>query len=283
MSDVIIEFRSIHKRFGGIHAVRGVSFSIEKGEVHTILGENGAGKSTLMNMLSGIYMPDEGEIVYNGESVQITNPYKAKELGISTVFQELKLCPNLTVVQNIFLGRERMKGFRPDWNGMTKEAAEKLAELGLNIDVTKRVMELSAAQRQLVEIAKAMFIHSQVLILDEPTSSLTYEEADRLFGTVRMLKSQGVAVIFISHRMQEVFEISDRISIMRNGEYLSTYRIDEVSPQEVISLIAGQAREQIAQEVSEKKAKIFAEDAPAALEVRSLCGGPLVQDISFRL
>lgn len=283
MSDVIIEFRSIHKRFGGIHAVRGVSFSIEKGEVHTILGENGAGKSTLMNMLSGIYMPDEGEIVYNGEPVQITNPYKAKELGISTVFQELKLCPNLTVVQNIFLGRERMKGFRPDWNGMTKEAAEKLAELGLNIDVTKRVMELSAAQRQLVEIAKAMFIHSQVLILDEPTSSLTYEEADRLFGTVRMLKSQGVAVIFISHRMQEVFEISDRISIMRNGEYLSTYRIDEVSPQEVVSLISGKAREQIAQEVSEKKAKVFAEDAPVALEVRSLCGGPLVQDISFRL
>lgn len=283
MSDVIIEFRNIHKRFGGIHAVKGVSFSIEKGEVHTILGENGAGKSTLMNMLSGIYMPDEGEIVYNGETVQITNPYKAKELGISTVFQELKLCPNLTVVQNIFLGRERMKGFRPDWNGMTEEAAEKLVELGLNIDVTKRVMELSAAQRQLVEIAKAMFIHSQVLILDEPTSSLTYEEADRLFGTVRMLKSQGVAVIFISHRMQEVFEISDRISIMRNGEYLSTYRIDEVSPQEVVSLISGKAKEQIAQEVSEKRARVFAKDAPVALEVRALRGGPLVQDISFRL
>lgn len=283
MSDVIIEFRGIHKRFGGIHAVKGVSFSIEKGEVHTILGENGAGKSTLMNMLSGIYTPDEGEILYDGEAVQITNPYRAKELGISTVFQELKLCPNLTVVQNIFLGRERMKGFRPDWRGMTREASEKLEELGLNIDVTKRVMELSAAQRQLVEIARAMFIHSRVLILDEPTSSLTYEEADRLFGTVRMLKKQGVAVIFISHRMQEVFEISDRISIMRNGEYLATYHIEEVSPQEIVSLISGKDREQMELEISKKTVKVFEKDAPVALEARSLCSGPLVQNVSFQL
>lgn len=282
MSDVIIEFRGIHKRFGGIHAVKGVSFSIEKGEVHTILGENGAGKSTLMNMLSGIYLPDEGEILCDGEPVQITDPYKAKALGISTVFQELKLCPNLTVVQNIFLGRERKKGLGPDWNSMTSEASRKLAQLGMNIDVTKRVMELSAAQRQLVEIARAMFINSRVLILDEPTSSLTCEEAEKLFGTVRMLKEQGVAVIFISHRMQEVFEISDRISIMRNGEYLSTCKIEEVSPQEVVALISGKEREH-AEKEPRREARGFAEDAPAALEVHSLCGGPLVRDVSFRL
>ena len=281
MADVIIEFRNIHKRFGGIHAVKGVSFSIEKGEVHTVLGENGAGKSTLMNMLSGIYMPDEGEILYKGEPVQITSPYKAKALGISTVFQELKLCPNLTVAQNIFLGRERIKHGCPDWNGMTVEAQNKLEELGLNIDVTQHVRSLSAAQRQLVEIAKAMFINSEVLILDEPTSSLTYEEANKLFGTIRMLKEKGVAIIFISHRMQEVFEISDRISIMRNGEYLSTLNIKETTPKQVVALISGKD-EETTEETDREKAD-FEVGKKVVLEVKGLNSGTLVKDVSFKL
>lgn len=283
MSDAIIEFKNIHKRFGGIHAVKNVSFSIDRGEVHTILGENGAGKSTLMNMLSGIYMPNEGEIWYKGKPVQITDPLKAKELGISTVFQELKLCENLTVVQNIFLGREIVKKGHLDWKGMTEEARKKLAELGLSIDVTQRIMDLSAAQRQLVEIAKAMFINSDVLILDEPTSSLTIEEADRLFATVRTLKARGVAIIFISHRMQEVVEISDRISIMRNGEYLATYRMGDITPEKIVALISGKEEEDVLAENKLEKTRSFDQTSPVVLDVRNLCNGSQVQDISFQL
>ena len=282
MAEIIIEFRNIHKRFGGIHAVKGVSFSIEKGEVHTILGENGAGKSTLMNMLSGIYTPDEGEILFKGITVNINSPYKAKELGISTVFQELKLCPNLTVAENIFLGREKMKCGRPDWQGMIIEARQKLKEFGLNIDVTQQVVSLSAAQRQLVEIAKAMFINSEVLILDEPTSSLTYEEAEKLFKTIRMLKERGVAIIFISHRMQEVFEITDRISIMRNGEYLSTHKLCDITPKQVVSLISG--KDDVVDEMEKiQERDLFEVGKAVALEVKNLNSGSLVKDISFKL
>lgn len=282
MAEKIIEFRNIHKRFGGINAVKNVSFSINKGEVHTILGENGAGKSTLMNMLAGIYMPNEGEIIYKGEPVQITDPKKARDLGISTVFQELKLCPNLTVMENFFLGREIIKRGRLDWKQMNTQAERKLAELGLNINVSQRIMDLSAAQRQLVEIAKAMFINSEVLILDEPTSSLTIEEAIKLFDTVRNLKSKGVTIIFISHRMQEVMEISDRISIMRNGEFLATYDIGDVTPNKIIALISGKNELDI-DAGNTRITRDFRKDRRIALEVRGLCNGRQVQNVSFKL
>ena len=173
MGEAIIQFDKINKKFGGIHAVKDVSFSIEKGEVLTLIGENGAGKSTLMNMLSGIYPPDSGRILIRGQAAHITSPVIAKKYGISTVYQELKLCRNLTVVENIFLGREYRKRGRLDWAGMIKEAQAELEQLGMNIDVRSEVSSLSTAQMQLVEIAKAMLVKSDILILDEPTSSLT--------------------------------------------------------------------------------------------------------------
>ena len=282
MSNVIIEFQHVDKKFGGIHAVNDVSFSIDQGEIHTILGENGAGKSTLLNMLSGLYMPTSGKIIYKGKAVQINNPQKAKELGIATVFQELKLCPNLSVTQNIFLGREiKSKAGTPNWKVM-KERAKELNELGLAIDVSSKIRNLSAAQRQLVEISKAMFGNPDVLILDEPTSSLTFDETAKLFKTVRILKERGVTIIFISHRMQEVFEISDRISIMRNGKYLATYVNGEISQSKIVSMISGKEEEN-EKTISFHTAKHFSEDSPIALEVKKLNSGKLVNDISFQL
>jgi ribose transport system ATP-binding protein len=283
MADTIIEFRNVDKRFAGVHAVKNVNFSIAKGEVHTIMGENGAGKSTLMNILSGMYLPDSGTIYFHGEPVRLSSPLVAKGKGISTVYQELKLCPNLNVVENIFLGREYGKGMQLDWKRMNEEARKKLDQLGLEIDVKAQVRLLSTAQMQLVEIAKAMFIQSEVLILDEPTSSLTVKETEKLFNIIEQLKSKGVAILFISHRMEEVFRISDRISIMRNGEYLGTYVKDAISPEKIVSLIAGKELVDYHYGVGRKKRRSFSSKDPVALEVCGLNRGKQVQDISFQL
>ena len=282
MADIIIEFKNIDKHFSGIHAVKNVCFSIEKGEVHTLIGENGAGKSTLMNMLSGMYEPDGGEILYHGVPTRFPSPLIAKSKGISTVYQELKLCPNLTVVENIFLGRELRRGLSLDWKRMTQQAQAKLDELGLEIDVHKKISELSTAQMQLVEISKAISTHAEVLILDEPTSSLTAKETDKLFSIVNQLKWEGVAILFISHRMEEVFRISDRISVMRNGEYLGTFRKDGTSPDKIISLIVGRAPDEPLAGGACWKER-FRPDAEVALEVRALNRGKQVRDINFRL
>ena len=283
MGKPIIQFQNVSKRFGGIHAVKNVSFSIDAGEVHTVIGENGAGKSTLMNMLSGIYQPDEGEIIYKGKKVHISSPLVAKNYGIATVFQELKLCRNLTVVENIFLGREYRKRGSLDWQRMVKDAQKELEKLGMEIDVKSMVGDLSAAQMQLVEIAKAMFVKSDVLILDEPTSSLTYNETDKLFRIIGQLVSEGVAIIFISHRMEEVFRISDRISVMRNGEYLNTYKKEETTPEEIVSLISNKNVEEIRNQSAGRKKKIFSKGDKIALSVRNMSRGSRVKHINFDL
>jgi len=282
MPENIIEFKNISKNFGGIQALRNVSFSISKGEVHTIMGENGAGKSTLMNILSGIYTPCSGQILLKSEPVYISTPLVAKAHGISTVFQELKLCLNLTVVENIFLGREYRKGLGMDWGKMTGEAEDKLKELGMDINVRSMVQDLSAAQMQLVEIAKAMFVNAEILILDEPTSSLTYNETEKLFKLVRKLKNDGVAIIFISHRMEEVFSISDRISIMRNGEYLGTYTKDETTPEKVVSLISNKKENKDMNRCVRRTGPASYENK-AILKVKDLSRGKLVRNISFDL
>lgn len=283
MEDKIIEFKNINKKFGGIHAVKNVSFSINKGEVHTIMGENGAGKSTLMNILSGIFTPDGGEIIYKGNSVDIKSPLVAKEIGISVVFQELKLSHNLTVVENIFLGREYRKNGFLDWKRMNSEAQTKLQEIGLDINVQNVIDDLSTAQMQQVEIAKAMFIKSEVLILDEPTSSLTYKETTRLFEIIEQLKNNGVAIIFISHRMEEVLQISDRISIMRNGEYLGTYSKDQVTPEKIVSLISNKEESELKQSSFPNVHRTFGKGDNMVLEVNKLNRGKKVRNISFKL
>lgn len=276
----IIKFENIDKRFGGVHALDDVSFTIGEAEVHAIVGENGAGKSTLMNILSGIITPDSGEVIYNGKPVHINSPHAAHELGIGTVFQDLKVCENLSITENLFLGKEySRKGF-PDWKRMNAKAKTIMAEYGLDfLDVTVPLNTLTVAQMQMVEIAKAISMDVKVLILDEPTSSLTVRETRKLFDNIRMLKKNGVTILFISHRTEEIFEISDRLSVLRNGQYLGTYATTEICADEMVALIAGK-------ELAAEYQKKVVEDVDyltKVLEVQHLKRGKVVDDVSFDL
>ena len=236
----IIEFRGISKSFPGVKALNDVSFLIEKGEVHAIVGENGAGKSTLMNVLGGQYHPDAGEILYRGSRVRIQNQYEALKLGIGVVYQELRLCPNLTITENVYLGREREAGQgKVKWPLMGRRAAEILRAMGSEMNPFEIVSRLSIANQQLVEIARAMSMDASVIVMDEPTSALSLRETEGLFRNISRLKERGVTVIYVSHRLEEVFEITDRISVLRDGRYLGTYQTAKVSMQEIVALIAG--------------------------------------------
>ena len=275
----IIKFDGVRKNFGGTQALKSVSFGIEQGEVHAIVGENGAGKSTLMNILSGVFLQDAGDIIFKGEIIRISSPQVSRSLGIATVFQELKNCANLTITENIFLGREKVKGFFMDYPAMNESARSVVAGYGLDIDVTTQMSKLSVAQMQLVEIAKAIDLKADLLILDEPTSALTVNETKKLFDNVRRLKENGVTIIFISHRLEEVFEISDRISVLRNGEYLGTYNIGDTNTEEIIKLIAGK---ELIQEYTaqNKEARAFSD---IIMSVKNLACKPIIKDISFDL
>jgi len=226
-----------------------------------------------------LLLQDAGEIIYKGEPVKIHNPHVSRSLGIATVFQELKNCANLTITENIFLGREMLKGIFMDYPAMNEYARSVVADHGLDIDVKTQMSRLSVAQMQLVEIAKAIDLKADVLILDEPTSALTVNETKKLFDNVRRLKETGVTIIFISHRLEEVFEIADRISVLRNGEYLGTYNINETTTEEIIKLIAGK---ELVKEYSEKYKETggFSE---TVLSVKNLSHKPIIKDISFEL
>jgi ribose transport system ATP-binding protein len=235
----VLVFQGISKKFPGVLALDGVSFAIRRGEIHTVAGENGAGKSTLMKILSGWYPPDEGRILFKGAPIEVPDPSAALALGISTVYQELMLCENLTVVENVYLGRELRRRASIDWAQMHRRAGALLDSCGVRISTHALVKSLPIAQRQIVEIAKAINLNTEVLILDEPTSSLTVNETRVLFENLRKFKARGMTVIFISHRLEEVFEVTDRISVLRDGKYLGTFEAGQTTPKEIISLIAG--------------------------------------------
>lgn len=276
----IIDFKNITKKYPGVTALDNVSVSIKRGEIHAIVGENGAGKSTLMNILGGEILPDMGEIILNGKIVHIPNPHAARLHGISIVYQELKLCPNLSVVENIYLGRERESGGgRINWKKMNMESSEVFQSLGVNINLKVAVRNLSIAEQQLVEIAKAISLKSDVLIMDEPNSALTLNETEKLFTNLKSLKDQGVTILFISHRLEEVFKIADRISVLRDGKYLGTYNTVETGIDEIVTLIAGK---KLVSELSHKKGKDAKSDA-IALEVKDLRRGKYFSHISFQL
>jgi ABC-type sugar transport system ATPase subunit len=280
----IVEFKNISKFFGGVHALKNVSFSISRGEVHAIIGENGAGKSTLMNILSGLYLPDKGDVLIDKEKIKLANTRIAKGKGIATVYQELKLCPNLNVIENIFLGREHHRCGMLNWKKMNVEVFNRLKMIGLEIDPLEKVSNLTPAQMQLVEIAKAVFIRSKIIILDEPTSSLTIKETEKLFNIIEKLKEENVTIVFISHRMEEIFRISDRITVMKNGEYLGTFLKEDVTPNEIVTLIAGRelaSNESKIGENSERQANCVSREA--MLEVINLKSGRKLNNISFRL
>lgn len=276
----IIRFENISKRFGGVQALDDVSFSIEPAKVHAIIGENGAGKSTLMNILSGLFAQGSGKILYQGKEVKIHSPHMAHELGIITVFQELKLCQNLTVAENLFLGREIAKDGLMDWKTMNTRAVKMLEDFGIEIDVKLKLKYLSVAQMQMVEIAKAVSQKVNVLILDEPTSALTVKETDTLFKNIFRLKEQGVTILFISHRLEEILEVSDEISVLRNGRYLGTFQTKDTNANEIVTLIAGK---ELAQEYSAKPKKSGKIETEVVLEVENLKRGKKVDGISFKL
>ncbi|MDQ0193371.1 sugar ABC transporter ATP-binding protein [Paenibacillus wynnii] len=238
--DPILQMRGIHKRFPGVKALSNVDFRLFPGEVHALMGENGAGKSTLIKVLTGVYSIDEGTVDMEGSPISVTSPQESQTAGISTVYQEVNLCPNLTVAENIYIGREPRKFGRILWKEMNRNAAVLLKErLNLDIDVTLPLQYYSVAIQQLVAIARALNISAKVLILDEPTSSLDRNEVQQLFGIMRKLKSDGLAILFVTHFLDQVYEISDRITILRNGEFVGEYRVNELSRIDLVLKMIG--------------------------------------------
>ena len=236
----IVTMKGIYKSFPGVHALEDVDFTLGKGEIHALVGENGAGKSTLIKVLTGVERPDKGTITLDGKEVSIRSPQHAQEMGISTVYQEVNLCPNLTIAENILIGREPMKWGSIDWKTMNSNARQILHGLDIDIDVTQTLGSCSVAIQQMAAIARAFEISSaRILILDEPTSSLTTHETEQLFGVMRKLKSEGMAIIFITHFLDQVYEVTDRITVLRNGKLVGTYATATLPRLELITKMIG--------------------------------------------
>lgn len=243
MKQELFRMEGISKSFPGVKALDGVSLTVNKGEVLGLVGENGAGKSTLMKILSGVYRADEGEIYIEGENVVIDSVAKAHELGVSIIMQELNMCGHLSVADNIFIGRAHKKGFFIDDRTMHKEAKKILDDLGIKLNTYARVGSLSIAQQQMVEIAKAISFHSKILVLDEPTATLTEREIEQLFGIIRRLKEKEVGMVYISHRMAELNQICERVTIIRDGQYIGTRNLSEITMDELVNMIVGRSLE----------------------------------------
>ncbi|GHU67417.1 monosaccharide-transporting ATPase [Clostridia bacterium] len=267
----------IDKRFPGVNALQDVSFELHRGEVHALVGENGAGKSTLMKVLGGIYERDGGTVEYNGKPVEIRTPMTARQLGIGMIHQELNLMGHLTVAQNIFIGREFTHGPFLDTAKINREAAKLLASFRLNISPTTMVKTLSVAKQQMVEIVKALSLQSELIVMDEPTAALTENEIAELFRFIRNLKAQNKGVIYISHRLEELWEISDRVTIMRDGRTVGTVETSSLTRPELITMMVNRV-------ITEER-KLASEVPPAAptlLKVEKL-NAPRVKDVSFTL
>ena len=278
MSGVLLDMTNIQKYFPGVHALDDACLNVRAGEVHALVGENGAGKSTLMKVLNGIYKKDGGKIVYKGEEIELHSPQQAQKLGIGMIHQELNLMPHLTVAQNIFIGREPMIGrVLVNQKKMNEDAKALLQGLHLDIAPTTVVRQLSVAKQQMVEIAKALSFNSELLIMDEPTAALTEAEIAELFRFINQLRDAGHGIIYISHRLEELWQISDRVTVMRDGQYVGTVDTNEVSKQEIISMMVGR----VIYEEPKQKSNVPA-DAPVVLEARGLLAAN-VKNVSFRL
>jgi ribose transport system ATP-binding protein len=273
----LISVSNLSKSFPGVQALSHVQFELLAGEVHAVVGENGAGKSTLMKILSGIYTKDSGEILYNGELVDFASPRAAQAMGIGIIHQELNLLNHLTVAQNIFIGREPRGPLRVflDEDKLNRQAQEVLDHVGLRVDPRAVVGGLTVAKQQMVEIAKALSHESRVLIMDEPTAALNVAEAAELFNIIRELKARGVGIVYISHKLEEIKEISDRVTVLRDGRYVATLPTATTGLDTIIGLMVGRALTDI--DRTERQPVL----GDVALEVRSLNCGPLVRNVSF--
>lgn len=276
MSKVILKMTGIDKRFSGVHALKGVQFDLREGEVHALMGENGAGKSTLMKVLCGIHKHDEGEIEFLGEQVAFENIAESQAAGISMIHQELNMMPHLTVAQNIYIGREPVKHGFIDDKQMIKDSRELLSHLGMNIDPTIKLGTLTVGKQQMVEIAKAISRDCKVLVLDEPTAALTSAEVEELFEIMHDLKKKGIGMVYISHRMDEILRISDRVTVMRDGEYVATADAKDLTKDDIVKMMVGRTIYSTPKEKSN-----VPENAPVALEVKHLYSGTLLKDVNF--
>lgn len=239
LGDPLLQMSAISKRFPGVLALDGVDFDLRCGEVHALFGENGAGKSTLINVIAGTFPPDAGQIRYRGEPISGLTPHRARVIGISPVFQEFSLVPDLTVEENLFLGREKSAFGLLDRKSMREQARKTVGELGFHLQPGRKVRELSRAHQQMVEIAKAVVANVRLLILDEPTASLTDNEAARLFALMQRLKADGVGIVYVSHRIGEIRRLADRVTVLRDGRRITTVRSDEVDDRSLIELMTG--------------------------------------------
>lgn len=285
MSDIIVRMEGISKSFGGIKALDNVKIELRKGEVHALMGENGAGKSTLMKIMTGVYTKDEGTMELYDEQqkkmvqVEMKSPLMAQKHGLSMVFQELNLLENMNIAENIFIGREPDKaGMFLDREELNRRAKEELAKVNLDVRPDTMVSELSCGQKQCVEIAKALSFHARVVVFDEPTASLSDKEANILFGIIRELKQQGVCIVYISHRMEEIFDISDRITVFRNGMYIDTVETKDVTEADLIRMMIG--RELDNEDTSEHG---YVNKDKTVLEVRNVKVFPNSEPVSFKL
>ena len=278
MGDLILSMKGITKSFSGVAALKNAALDLKAGEVVALMGENGAGKSTLMKILTGIYSKDSGEIQYMGQEVCFKGPAESEEAGISIVHQELNMMNDLTVAQNLFIGREEMNGFLIDDKKMNEKARELFKVLKIDINPAEKIGNLTVGKQQMVEIAKAISSKAKVIIFDEPTAALTDSEIEELFKVIRDLKKQGTGMVYISHRMDEINVISDRVIVMRDGEYVGTLITKECSKDDIIKLMVGRAI------FGEPKiASNVAKDAPVVLKCENLNRGKAVKDVSFEL
>lgn len=278
MGDIILKMTGIEKRFSGVHALKGVNFELRAGEVHALMGENGAGKSTLMKVLCGIHSCDGGEIEYFGKKVHFSTIGESQAAGISIIHQELNMMNHLTVAQNIYIGREPKKGIFLDDQKMEADARVLFDRIGIHIDPSMKLGRLTVGKQQMVEIAKAISHDSKLLILDEPTAALTQPEVEELFRIMNDLRAKGIGMIYISHRMDEINRISDRVTVMRDGEYVGTVLTKDTSKDDIVKMMVGRV---IYGEQKEKSA--VPPDAPTVLEVKNLSSGNTLKNVSFQL
>src|SRR4051812_41154379 len=272
----IFHIQHVSKSFGGVHALQDVHFEIFPGEVHALLGENGAGKSTLIKIITGVYQPDAGELFLAGNPIRFANTREAQKLGIAAIYQEPSLFPDLDIAENIMVGRQPIGRLGVDWKRMYQEASALLQRLGLALDPRTKARELSVAQQQIVEIARALSINAKVLIMDEPTSSLTLREVEDLFAIVRQLRQAGTAIVFISHRLEELFALADRVTILRDGTYVGTRPMSGVTTEELIRMMVGRT-------LGELFPKQAVQPGEVVLEVEGLGVEGAFSDVSFEL
>lgn len=276
MGKTVLEMKNIHKKFPGVYALNSVDFELKAGEVHALLGENGAGKSTLIKVLGGIYHPDQGQIIIDGKEVKINTVMDADAVGVSIIHQEIMTVPYMTIAENIFLGREPKTKFGTvDFKKMLSVSQELIDGFGLEMKASRQIRALSIAQQQMVAIVKAISINAKIVVMDEPTSSLTDSEVDYLFEIIGRLKAQGIGIVYISHKLDELFRICDRITVMRDGQYVGTKVTAETTRDELISMMVGRT-------LDNYYVRTFHELGDVVLEAKNVKGG-LVRDASFQL